>query len=1351
MLKKSCFAFLLVISYLSFLFSGCKNFLASSDFSSDENQMFGSLEIVPSEVVSSQSDSSSPVRALDLSENGVCYAVVSVSGTGVGSSCVSDYVQVSGGKGGSVTVKNIPVGKNRIVSVQGYDKDKNAVNGAVIRNITDISQGNNSCSVTQSTTALGNVFNSLLSKNYSLSQIDGSEIQKIKASIDSSKSWALIDTAKIASDYISGSLSDKTSYYVATGTVKIVNKTSDSSYLLKILDPSSPETKVGNGTQISDSAPGVWSVQLLDSSKNILAGASDLKVISGKTSTVTVEKPGSADLSGKTIVFVKASSAPSIWAWEDGGVALSEKLGETWEGSGSKMRAATNDYMANPDGWFMKDFSSVATGKTIKFKLNWSDNEITGKAGTFWYDGSSSSGENPSPVSASGDVYLKIENPFDSSDGITVHAKYKYIYIWDSGASTLDKTCQEMKSEGDGWYYYEISAASASIIFKDVSGIGDGDWTGKTENLSRSEKGEWWYYSGKWYESNPEDSVAPVLTSFSSDKTGTVSGTVILTATATDDKNLKNVTFSLADGTELGVGNMAGTSGTATYSWDTTKIQNGSYTVKAVAKDAAGNSSSEKTLTLTTNNKNLPPVAVISGSSTAKIGSSKTYNASSSYDQNGGTIASYDWTVTGATIDGTSTSESVTVIMPSSVTTVTISLTVTDNDGASSESVSKTVTVKEGTSENWDFRDETIYFLMTTRFYDGDTGNNLYCWDEGGEYLPYGSGDDCSWRGDFKGLIKKLDYIKALGFSAIWITPVVVNASGIDYHGYHAFDFSHVDPRYASGTPVYDASGDDISGDLAYQELIDAVHDKGMKIIQDIVLNHTGNWGEKNLYPMFTKGETYTSDGYKKSASMVANESFENLKNAEKVNGYSSYEDAIAAKAEYDVRLACLKDDNVDTGSIYHHERNCEYKDITMQMGSMAGDCVDLNTENPTVQKYLIDAYTKYINMGVDGFRIDTTKHISRLIFNRVFNPAFKTAAEANGNEKFFMTGEVCARWNQRWSDNDIAQGSPGFYTWKDTTESGYDITSGWTVAEINTKNTPVYQFWDDHSNEKWISELSKIQPKICNALLDGNKYHSVDSTYFSGLNTIDFKMHWQFKDTNNAFSAAKDYDSDIWDATWNVVYVDSHDYAPDQSPENQRFTGYWPDKLNLIFTFRGIPCIYYGSEVEFMKGCPIDPANSRTSLDKSGRAYFGDYLEGDVSATDFGEYKASGTVETTLNHDLAQHIIRLNKIRRAVPALRKGQYSTENCSGSIAFKRRYTDNEVDSFALVAINGNATFSGLPAGDYVEVITGNSVSVSEGGSISTDSIGEGNMRVYVNTSLNGCEVSGKIGTAGAYLK
>ena len=146
--------------------------------------------------------------------------------------------------------------------------------------------------------------------------------------------------------------------------------------------------------------------------------------------------------------------------------------------------------------------------------------------------------------------------------------------------------------------------------------------------------------------------------------------------------------------------------------------------------------------------------------------------------------------------------------------------------------------------ERSDFRDETVYFTITTRFYDGDPKNNVLCWDNTDEQIR--TNDPC-WRGDFKGLIEKLDYIKALGFTAIWITPVVQNASGYDYHGYHAMDFSKVDLRYESHI---DQGSDE---DVTFQSLIDAAHAKGMKIILDIVLNHTGNFGEEHLCKLFTR------------------------------------------------------------------------------------------------------------------------------------------------------------------------------------------------------------------------------------------------------------------------------------------------------------------------------------------------------------------------------------------------------------------------------------------------------------------------------------------------------------------
>ena len=607
-------------------------------------------------------------------------------------------------------------------------------------------------------------------------------------------------------------------------------------------------------------------------------------------------------------------------------------------------------------------------------------------------------------------------------------------------------------------------------------------------------------------------------------------------------------------------------------------------------------------------------------------------------------------------------------------------------------------------TDRTDFREETIYFVMTTRFYDGYKDNNLHCWDEDTSMKK--TEGDPAWRGDFKGLIEKLDYIKALGFSAIWITPVVENASGLDYHGYHAINFSKVDPRYESPGATY-------------QDLIDACHKKGLKIIQDIVYNHTGNWGEENLLKTFKKKDTGLE-----SAETCMVPTAESLGTAEE---YFSQKPGI----QYDKRLALLKNTdgvNHDTNYIYHHYGNFNWDEYDSQLAQIAGDCVDLNTENPKVTNYLNDCYKKYISMGVDGFRVDTVKHISRLTWNESILPELTKA----GGDNFYMFGEVCTRDRNYWYRNTPGLSAP-FYTWKESKEYP------WSDDPENNIKLTEEEFNDNADIES--------QPTSDNAFLNGNDYHTPDRSKFSGMNVIDFPMHWNFKNARDAFSVALAGDHSYNDPTWNVTYVDSHDYAPDCAPEGERFNQdqkVWAENLNLMFTFRGIPCIYYGSEIEFKKGKNIDPANQKTTFEESGRAYYGENLEGDVTATDFGEYTASGTVAETLKHPLAQHIIRLNKIRRAIPALQKGQYSTEGVSGDgMAYKRRYTDNKTDSFVCVSVSGGATFTGVPAGKYVDAITGDTI--NSDGTLTIPAIEQGNMRVYV---LNG---TGKIGEDGTYLK
>ena len=630
-----------------------------------------------------------------------------------------------------------------------------------------------------------------------------------------------------------------------------------------------------------------------------------------------------------------------------------------------------------------------------------------------------------------------------------------------------------------------------------------------------------------------------------------------------------------------------------------------------------------------------------------------------------------------------------------------------------------------------DFRDEQIYFVMTTRFYDGDPNNNTQCWDA----QNYNQGDP-AWRGDFKGLIEKMDYIKALGFTAIWITPIVENASGYDYHGYHAHDFSKVDHRYESE-------------DVSFQTVINEAHKRGMKIILDIVLNHTGNFGEANLCKLFTRN--WEADQSDIDACMIPN----TKKDGGKLpDNYLS----LPGGQQYDARLAQMKNtggNNNDKNNYWHHYGNFNWDDDTRWWAQIAGDCVDLNTENAYVANYLVKCYGAFIAMGVDGFRIDTGGHISRLTFNKNFIPQFRALAEqhkaARNGGDFFMFAEVCSRdRNVTYRGQDRL--SPYFYTWTEKKNYAWDNSeTSWNsivVMEGGKGSHTNVASVDQHAAD-YVGQYSDGRTSN-NALLNGNTYHTPDYSQYSGLSVIDFPMHWNFRSAGEAWGV-KGNDNRYNDATWNVVYVDSHDYAPDGAPESQRFSGdqsTWAENLALMFTFRGIPCVYYGSEIEFKKGCVIDKGPN-IALQETGRAYFGGYIKGDLNVTDFAEYSnGSGNIAQTLKHPLSLHIQRLAKIRMAVPALRKGQYSTQGCNGSFAFKRRYTDATTDSYALVTISGGATFSNIENGTYVDCVTGDTKTVTNG-TLSVSCSGKGNLRVYVlNTAKT--KAPGKIGTDGKYI-
>ncbi|MFJ1884572.1 carbohydrate binding domain-containing protein [Streptomyces sp. NPDC088137] len=655
----------------------------------------------------------------------------------------------------------------------------------------------------------------------------------------------------------------------------------------------------------------------------------------------------------------------------------------------------------------------------------------------------------------------------------------------------------------------------------------------------------------------------------------------------------------------------------------------------------------------------------------------------------------------------------------------------------------KPATPAAGKPLGTDPRKDPIYFVLTARFEDGDSSNNR----GGSQHVKSGNAanDDPMFRGDFKGLVNKLDYVKGLGFSAIWITPVVLNRSDYDYHGYHGYDFYKVDGRLESAG-------------ASYQDLINAAHAKGMKIYQDVVYNHSSRWGAKGLFTPTVYG---VRDDQWSWYYDERNEGFEyDGVSVEPKSGKSYYNGDLWSTAEPSGNT-CL-DWGKPTGKTSpegYKLYNCQWPSPTSGMfpkayyhncwlGNWEGedsrscwlheDLADFDTESAPVQNYLIGAYDKYIDMGVDGFRIDTAVHIPRTTWNRRFLPAIQERVTsrfgAEAAKNFFVFGEVGAFVNDKWNRGSVNH-SAQFFTWKERKEYAADDAAA--ALEM-------------YDYEEQLGTGS--QPVSTNAFLDGNTYHTPDHSRFSGMNVIDMRMHMNFGDANNAYSNGKDSDDSYNDATYNVVYVDSHDYGPNKSSE--RYAGgtdAWAENMSLMWTFRGIPTLYYGSEIEFQAGKKIDCGPS-CPLATTGRAYYGGHLAGTVEASDFGKVSsATGEVARTLDEPLVKHLQRLNEIRRAVPALQMGQYSTEGITGSMAYKRRYTDTAsgTDSFALVTVTGAADYTGIPNGTYRDAVTGDTRVVSDG-KLSVGAPGKGNLRVYV-LDLGGKNAApGRVGAPGPYL-
>lgn len=269
-----------------------------------------------------------------------------------------------------------------------------------------------------------------------------------------------------------------------------------------------------------------------------------------------------------------------------------------------------------------------------------------------------------------------------------------------------------------------------------------------------------------------------------------------------------------------------------------------------------------------------------------------------------------------------------------------------------------------------DWRDQVIYFAVTDRFADGNPRNN----DQGaGEFDPRNPSRFSG--GDLQGLRQQLHYIQGLGATALWITPPVanqwLNAHGAysGYHGYWTEHFMKVDRHLGT---LRD-----------YQLLSDALHRRGMYLVQDIVVNHVGDF----FYMDPQRG--WQANQGSRPVSAPTQRPF-NLNNPTRAKDRRA--------------------------GIYHWTPDIrDYTNREQELRWQMAGLDDLNTSNPQVREALRRSYAHWIReVGVDAFRVDTAFYVEPDFFEDFIwrparaggTPGLAEVARRTGRQDFFLFGE---------------------------------------------------------------------------------------------------------------------------------------------------------------------------------------------------------------------------------------------------------------------------------------------------------------------------------------------------------
>ena len=516
--------------------------------------------------------------------------------------------------------------------------------------------------------------------------------------------------------------------------------------------------------------------------------------------------------------------------------------------------------------------------------------------------------------------------------------------------------------------------------------------------------------------------------------------------------------------------------------------------------------------------------------------------------------------------------------------------------------IAQATTTPEFVGTDAPFASNAIYFVMTDRFVNGDPSNDQRT--QGGAHrtfdipvsgAPTGESANIGYLGgDFKGVLDNADYIRGMGFGAVWITPIVDNPNeaftGGDpvswgskftdrgktgFHGYWGVNFYKLDEHLPSKG-------------LDFAQFTTKMRAHGLKTVLDIVANHgSPAFTMPKAQPMF--GQIYDRDG-----KLIADE--QNLP---------------------PYRLDPVRN---PLHRFYH-----AYDDLVQLSNN--------DDRNPAVLDYFVGAYMQWADQGADAFRIDTISHMPTAFWNQF---AARIRAKHPG---FFMFGEAF----------DYSPDNIGQYTWPQN--------GGISVLDFPLRGRIADVF--EHPG----SDYAKL----------------LDRLYL----------------TNGPYQNPYEL----------VTFYDNHDMARLDASDNG-----FIDANNWLFTARGIPAIYYGSETGFERGKAEHQGN---------RNYYGQQR-----------------IDAASKSPIYRQLKRIAQLRENTPALQRGLMLPLRFAGNqAAFYRVYQKGDTHQIALVLLNKGddaAQFdigNHLQAGHWQPALGGAAIDVPEGGHLRT-SVPAHDVQVYL---------------------